>query len=107
MSNTIQKNFSRTKGPMTLWLSMWHWNLRHIIVCSNDDPRLTLNYFTARSNLVSYAFVWGELLESHLMEKNLQQMTRGTKGLCLYKSSEHKGLAVPAPGLRTCTCIKT
>ena len=27
-------------------------------VCSNDDPGLTLTYFTARSNLVPYAFVW-------------------------------------------------
>ena len=25
---------------------------------SNDDPGLTLTYFTAMSNLVSYAFVW-------------------------------------------------
>ena len=25
--------------------------------CSNDDPGLTLTYFTARSNLVPYAFV--------------------------------------------------
>ena len=27
-------------------------------VCSNDDFGLTLTYFTARSNLVPYAFVW-------------------------------------------------
>ena len=27
-------------------------------VCSNDDLELTLTYFTARSNLVHYAFVW-------------------------------------------------
>ena len=27
-------------------------------VYSNDDPKLTLSYFTARSNLVPYAFVW-------------------------------------------------
>ena len=27
-------------------------------VCSNDDPGLTLTYFTARSNLLPYAFVW-------------------------------------------------
>ena len=27
-------------------------------VCSNDAPGLTLIYFTARSNLVPYAFVW-------------------------------------------------
>ena len=26
--------------------------------CSNDDPGLTLTYFTARSNLVPYGFVW-------------------------------------------------
>ena len=26
--------------------------------CSNDDPALTLTYFTARSNLVPYVFVW-------------------------------------------------
>ena len=27
-------------------------------VCSNDDAGLTLAYFTARSNLIPYAFVW-------------------------------------------------
>ena len=27
-------------------------------MCSNDDPGLTLTYFTARLNLVRYAFVW-------------------------------------------------
>ena len=37
--------------------------------CSNDDPRFTLTYFTARSNLVFDAFIWGKLLESHLMEE--------------------------------------
>ena len=26
-------------------------------ICSNDDPGLTLTYFTARSNWVPYAFV--------------------------------------------------
>ena len=26
----------------------------------NDDPGLTLTYFTTRSNLVPYAFVWGK-----------------------------------------------
>ena len=28
------------------------------MVCSNDDPRVTLTYFTAMSNLVTYAFLW-------------------------------------------------
>ena len=37
---------------------MQHRVLKYCQVCSNDDPGLTLTYFTARSNLVPYAFVW-------------------------------------------------
>ena len=56
--------------------------------------------------LVSYAFIWEKLLESHFNNGiNLQQMTRVTKGLCLYKNSDPKGLSAPSPGLYT--CIKT
>ena len=29
-----------------------------IIVCSNDDPGVTLTYFTAKSNSVTEAFLW-------------------------------------------------
>ena len=43
---------------MTLNLGMHHWVLEYYQVYLNDDPRLTLTYFTARSNLVTYAFVW-------------------------------------------------
>ena len=43
---------------MTLNLGMHHRVLEYYQVCSNDDPGLTLTYFTARSNLVLYAFVW-------------------------------------------------
>ena len=32
---------------------MWNSGLLPIIVCSNDDPGVTLTYFTARSNLVT------------------------------------------------------
>ena len=32
--------------------------LQYYQVCSNDDPKLTLTFFTARSNLVPYAFIW-------------------------------------------------
>ena len=35
---------------------MLHRELQPIIVCSNDDPEVT--YFTARSNLVTLAFLW-------------------------------------------------
>ena len=43
---------------MILKLGMYHWGLNLYKVYINDDPGLTLTYFTARSNLVSYAFVW-------------------------------------------------
>ena len=37
---------------------MWHQGLQPIIVCSNDDPRVTLTDFMARSNLVTQVFLW-------------------------------------------------
>ena len=37
---------------------MYNPGLQPIIVCSNDDPGVTLTYFTARSNLVTYVFQW-------------------------------------------------
>ena len=43
---------------MTLKVSMQHRVLKYYQICSDDDPRLTLTYFKARSNLVPYAFVW-------------------------------------------------
>ena len=43
---------------MTLNLGMQHLVLEYYQIYSNDDPGLTLSYFTARSNLVAYAFVW-------------------------------------------------
>ena len=42
---------------MTLNVGMQHWVLGYYQVCSNDDPEMTLAYFTARSNLDPYAFV--------------------------------------------------
>ena len=50
--------FYGTKWPMTFNLRMQHWVLKYYEVCSNNDPGLTLTYFTSRSNLVPYAFIW-------------------------------------------------
>ena len=36
---------------------MLHRGLQPIIVCSNDDPRVTLTYFKARLDLVNKAFL--------------------------------------------------
>ena len=56
----LKQIFSGTKRPMTLKLGMQHRVLQYYQVCSDDDRGLTLTCFTARSNLVPYAFIWGE-----------------------------------------------
>ena len=43
---------------MTFRLEMKHLGIGLIIVSSNNDLRLTLTYFKARSNLVSYILYW-------------------------------------------------
>ena len=58
---------------MTLKLGMQYRVLEFYQVCSNDDPRLTLTYFTARSNLVPYAFVW-EKVKQLIFQKLLLSM---------------------------------
>ena len=45
---------------MILKLGMQHLVVEFYQVYSNDDPGLTLTYFTAMSNLVPYAFVRGK-----------------------------------------------
>ena len=44
--------------PISMKLGMYNRGLLHIIVCINDDPGVTLTYFMARSNLVTWAFLW-------------------------------------------------
>ena len=52
------KIFSGTGRPISTKLGMYHSGLQPVIVCSYDDPGVTLTYFTARSNLVTYALLW-------------------------------------------------
>ena len=40
---------------MILKVGMRDWLLKYYQIYSNDDPGLTLTYFTARSNLVPFA----------------------------------------------------
>ena len=54
------KNLKKSSSPepkgflMTLKLGKPHRVLVYYQVCSNDDPGLTLTYFTARLNLLPY-----------------------------------------------------
>ena len=57
-NKTLKIFFSGTKRPKTLKLGMQHRVLEYYQVYSNNDPGLTLSYFTARSNLVPYVFIW-------------------------------------------------
>ena len=50
-------------------------------------------------------FYMGKTVKKSFNGRNLQQMTRVTKCLCLYKNSDPKELSAPAQGLYT--CIKT
>ena len=49
--------FSGTSKPISTKLGMQHLGLLPSIVCSNDDPGLTLAYFTVWSNFVILAFL--------------------------------------------------
>ena len=52
MVKTLQKSSWEPKDQWPCSLVCSTGALGPIILCSNDDPRLTLTYFTARSNLV-------------------------------------------------------
>ena len=60
---------------MILKLGMYYRGLKLYKVSINGDPRLTLTYFTTRSNWVTYTFEWGKLLQNNSMGENLQQWT--------------------------------
>ena len=58
--------------------------LQNFQICSNDDPELTLTYFTARSNLIPYAFVW---------EKGKTRTVRGSDYSPAVVLSEEKNIS--------------
>ena len=57
------KNFKKSSPEpkdRILKFCMQHRVLEYYQVCSNDDPGLTMTYFTARSNLVPYVLLYGK-----------------------------------------------
>ena len=64
---------------MILKLGMQHQGLKLYKVYINDDPGLTLTYFTARSNWVAYTFEWGKTVTKLFNGVNLQQRTKLTE----------------------------
>ena len=88
MVKTLPQSSPEPKGQ---WPCGLVCSIGPIIVCSNDDPRLTMTYFTARSNLVSYAFIWGKLLESHLMEETYSKWREWQKVYVYIKMLTQRG----------------
>ena len=81
---------------------MQHRVLKYYQIPSNEDPGLTLTYFTTRSNLVPYAFVWGK---GKTMDFSQTIVVCDLK-LATDDQSDKKfvpwGLYAPAPGLYIC-----
>ena len=93
---------------MALELGMQHRVLEYYQVCSNNDPGLTLTYFTARSNLVPYAFVWekGKTMDFSetivVYDLKLATDDRNDKKFLMTSKRSPGGCMPPAPGLYTC-----
>ena len=94
---------------MTLKLGMQHRVFKFIQVYSNDGPGLTLTCFTARSNLVLYAFVWEKGKTTDFSESivvyDLKLATddqSDEKFLLTSKICPLWAVCPPAPGLYTC-----
>ena len=79
---------------MILKLGIQHWGLKLYKVYINDDPGLTLTYFTARSNCVSYTFESGKLIQSHFMGENMYRLNNTVNE----KRIDPQGLSAPGPG---------
>ena len=56
--------------PLILKLGMQHWEFEVYQAYINDDTGLTLIYFTARSNLVTFMFEWGKQLQGKFAAKD-------------------------------------
>ena len=56
--NSLNLFFSGTKRPLALELGVQDWGCGPYQVSTNDESRLTLTYFMARSNLIPNAFIW-------------------------------------------------
>ena len=92
MVKTLQKSSSSEPKGQWPWALVWP-----IKVCSNDDLGLTLTYFMARSNLVPFAFIWENLLESHLMEETYSKWPEWHE-VYVYLKFWPQGFVCPCPG---------
>ena len=103
MVKTLQRKFclrnqrANDLGPWYVALGPWGPSkFVQIMTLSWPWPIL----WQSQINLVPYAFICENLLESHLMEETYSKWPV-TWGICLYKNSDPRGLSTPALGLYT------
>ena len=60
MKNPSKIIFSGTVGPISTKLGMKHRGLQPIIICSNDNPGLTLTFFHGKDKFCSLGFSIGK-----------------------------------------------
>ena len=54
---SLLNSSSGTKRPMAFGLGMFHWGCVPYLFFTNDESRLTLTYFMAKSSLIPNAFI--------------------------------------------------
>ena len=69
---------------MILKLGMKHQGMEVYKICLNDNPGMTLTYFTASLTLVAHA--WVKLLKCHLKGKSCSKSANGLNFYDLKKS---------------------
>ena len=94
----------------TIGLGMQHWGHGPIIVCSHDNPWLTLTLFMARSNLAPYAFVWEKMktmdFSGNIMDFVMKLASMGHNDIKVsidIKILSPRSYSLLLPGLYTCT----
>ena len=85
---------------MTLQLGVQHLVFEYYQIYSNNDSRLTLTYFTARSNLVPYAFVKTMIFSETIVVYDLKLATddRSDKKFMLTSKLCPLEAVCPCPG---------
>ena len=84
---------------MTLKVCMPHQVLTYYQVCSNDDPGLTLTYFTARSILVPYVLVWEKVKTMDFSETIVVYDIKVGRCMKLYEYQRSRSLIDLGPNL--------
>ena len=81
---------------MILKLGMQHSGFEVFKMYMNDDPGMTLTYFTAISNMAAYVFKWEKLLQSPLKVK-VSANKQVNRSVYVFEKHLTTGVCLPLP----------